>query len=109
MVLFERRGTVNASPVGAAEGVVLLAAAVETILLAGLAITVVGVGTGSAILAGFLRLHGIVFGPFALVPLPGGARFAAIGQQFGAALGYGLFFLLLIGGVSWLERRRSFP
>ncbi len=106
MVLLERRGTVNASPVGAAEGVILLAAAVETILLAGLALAITGVGVGSAALTGFLRLHNIVLGPFALLPLPGGARFVAIGQQSVAVLGYGLFFGLLIGGVSWFDRRR---
>lgn len=106
MVLLERRGTVNASPVGATEGVILLAAAVETILLAGLVLTITGVGVGSAALAGFLRLHDIVLGPFALLPLPGGARFVAIGQQCGAVLGYGLLFIVLIGGVSWVDRRR---
>ncbi len=106
MVLLERRGTVNASPFGATEGVIFLAAAVETILLAGLVLAITGVGVGSAALAGFLRLHGIILGPFALLPLPSGVRFVAIGQQFGAIMGYGLFFIVLIGGVSWFDRRR---
>jgi hypothetical protein len=106
VVLLERRGTVNASLVGATEGIVLLAAAVETILLVGLTLAITGVGTGSVILDPFLRLHDIVLGPFALVPLPGGARLVAIGQRIGAILGYGLFFVLLISGVSWFDRRR---
>ena len=106
MVLLERHGTGNASPGGATEGVVLLAAAIETVLLAGLALALANVGAGSAALAGFLRLHDIVLGPFALLPLPGEARFVAIGRQLGAVVGYGLFFVLLIGGVSWFNRRR---
>ena len=106
MVLAERHGTVNASPGGATEGVVLLAAAVETILIAGLALALTNAGVGSVALAGFLRLHDIVLGPFALLPSPGEARFAAIGQQLAAITGYGFFFMLLIGGVSWFDRRR---
>lgn len=106
MMRFEPHGTGNASPSGATEGVLLLAAAVETILVAGLAIMIAGIGAGSATLGGFLRLNGILLGPFALFPWPGGARAVAIGQQSGAVLGYGLFFLLLIGGVSWFDRRR---
>jgi len=106
MVLLERHGTGNASSSGATEGLVLLAAAVETILLAGLVLALARVGVGSAALAGFLRLHDIVLGPFALLPLSGGARFAALGRQCVAVLGYGLFFGLLIGGVSWFDGRR---
>jgi hypothetical protein len=53
-------------------------------------------------------LHDLVLGPFALLPLPGGGRFVAIGQQLGAFLGYGMFFIVLIGGASWFDRRRLF-
>lgn len=106
MAHFEPRGTVNASLFGATEGVLLLAAAVETSLLAGLALTISGVGVGSAIATFFLRLNDFLLGPFALIPSFGGGGLATVGRQTAAVLGYGLFFLLIIGGVSWLDRRR---
>ncbi len=106
MVLLERHGTVNATSVGATEGLVFLAAAVETILLSGLALALANVGVGSPTMANFMRLHDIVFGPFVLLLLPGEEHLVAIGQQFAAVLGYGLFFVVLIGGVSWFDRRR---
>ncbi len=109
MVLLERHGTVNASPMGATEGVILLAAAIEAFLLAGLALAITGVGVGSMVLVGFLRLHDIVLGPFALLSLPGGAHAVTIGQQCAAVVGYGLFFVILIGGMSWFDRRRIYP
>lgn len=109
MVLLERHGTVNASPIGATEGVLLLAAAVETLLLAGLVLVITGVGVGSAVLPAFLRLQDLVLGPFALLPLPGGVRSVAIGRQLGAILGYGIFFSVIIGAVSWFDRRRLLP
>ena len=108
MATFEHRGTVNASVFGATEGVLLLAAAVETSLIAGLALTVSRVGAGSAIGAFFLRLNEFLLGPFALIPSFGAEMVVAITRQTAAVLGYGLFFLLIIGGVSWLDRRRPF-
>lgn len=105
MPRFEPHGTGNASPLSATEGVLLLAAAVETILLAGLVLLIVRVGAGSATLDGFVWLNSILLGPFAALGGPGGTHAVAIGQQSGAVLGYGLFFLLLIGGVSWFDRR----
>lgn len=108
MAQFEPRGTVNASVFGATEGVLLLAAAVETSLLAGLALTISRVGTGSASGAFFLRLNALLLGPFALIPSVGAGAMAMVGRQAAAVLGYGLFFLLIIGGVSWLDRRRIF-
>jgi hypothetical protein len=96
----------NASPINATEGVLLLAAAVDTILVAGLAILASGVGTGSVTVALFLRLNDLLLGPFAAVPAPAGARAAIIVPQAAAIVGYGLLFLLLIAGVSWLDRRR---
>jgi hypothetical protein len=108
MAAFQPRGTVNASIFSATEGVLLLAAAVETSLLAGLALTVSRVGTGSATGAFFLRLNEFLLGPFALIPSFGAEMVVAITRHTAAVLGYGLFFLLIIGGVSWLERQRSY-
>jgi hypothetical protein len=103
---FEHRGTGNASPINATEGILLLAAAVEAILVAGLALGISGVGAGSATAATFLRVNDLLLGPFAVLGGSGGGRSALVMQQVGAALGYGLVFLLIIGGVSWLDRRR---
>jgi uncharacterized protein YggT (Ycf19 family) len=109
MAQFEPRGTVNASVFGATEGVLLLAAAVETSLIAGLALTISRVGVGSTIGTFFLRLNDFLLGPFALIPSFGTGAFATVGRQSAAVLGYGLFFLLLISGVSWFDRRRVSP
>ena len=105
---FEPRGTVNASLFGATEGVLLLAAAVETVLIAGLALLISRVGIGSVARALFLRLNDLLLGPFGLLLSSAGGVGADIGRQAVAVLGYGLFFLLIIGGVSWLDRRRAF-
>lgn len=109
MAYFEPRGTVNASVLGATEGVLLLAAAVETSLIAGLALTISRVGVGSTIGTFFLHLNDILLGPFALIPSFGAGALATVGRQTAAVLGYGLFFLMIISGVSWLDRRRVFP
>jgi len=103
---FEHRGTGNASPINATEGILLLAAAVEAILVAGLALGISGVGAGSATAATFLRVNDLLLGPFAVLAGGGSGRSALIMQQGGAALGYGLVFLFIIGVVSWLDRRR---
>jgi hypothetical protein len=103
---FEHRGTGNASPINATEGILLLAAAVEAILVAGLALGISGVGTGSVAAATFLRANDLLLGPFAALGGGGGGRSALVVQQIAAALGYGLIFVLIIGGVSWLDRRR---
>ncbi len=108
MEQFEPRGTGNASVFGATESVLLLAAAVESILVGGLALIASRVGNGSNAGAIFLRLNDFLLGPFALLPLPGDGLGATIGRQIAAIVGYGLFFLLIIGGVSWLDRRRVF-
>ena len=108
MQQFEPRGTVNASLFGATEGVLLLAAAFESVLIAGLALLVSRVGIGSVAGALFLRLNDLLLGPFALLFISVGGSGVAIGRQVAAVLGYGLFFLLIIGGVSWLDRRRVF-
>jgi hypothetical protein len=103
---FEHRGTGNASPINATEGVLLLAAAVETILVAGLALGISGVGAGSVTVTTFLRVNDLLLGPFAALGGTGGGRATLVVQQLAAVLGYGLVFLLIIGGVSWLDRRR---
>src|SRR5262249_20349137 len=99
-------GTGNASPINATEGVLLLGAAVETILVAGLALNISGVGVGSVTIGTFLRGNDLLLGPFAALPRADGGPAALIVQQIGAILGYGLFFLLIVGAVSWLDRRR---
>ena len=108
MQQFEPRGTVNASLFGATEGVLLLAAAVESVLIAGLVLLISRVGSGSVVAALFLRLNDLLLGPFGLLFSSAEGIGAAIGRQAAAVLGYGLFFLLIIGGVSWLDRRRVF-
>jgi hypothetical protein len=108
MQQFEPRGTVNASLFGATEGVLLLAAAVESILIAGLALLVSRVGIGSVAGALFLRLNDLLLGPFGLLFSSARGVGADIGRQAAVVLGYGLFFFLIIGGVSWLDRRRVF-
>lgn len=107
MAIFEHRGTVNASVFGATEGVLLLAAAVETSLIGGLALTLSRVGASSAIGAFFWRLNDLLLGPFALIPSFGTGPLATVARQTAAVLGYGLCFLLIIGGVSWFERQRD--
>ena len=108
MAAFQPRGTVNASLFGATEGVLLLAAAVETSLIASLALTLGRVGAGSAVGTFFLRLNEFLLGPFALIPSFGAEMMVLIARQTAAVVGYGLFFLVIIGGVSWLERHRPF-
>lgn len=106
MEQIEHRGTGNASPVNATEGVLLLGATIEAILVAGLALSLGGVGAGSATVATFLRLNDLLLGPFAILAGSDAGRTALIVQQIAAILGYGLIFLLIVGGVSWLDRRR---
>ncbi|HEY8597660.1 MAG TPA: hypothetical protein VIL85_04475 [Thermomicrobiales bacterium] len=108
MQQFEPRGTVHASLFGATEGVLLLAAAVESVLIAGLALLLSRVGIGSVVGALFLRLNDLLLGPFGLLYSSAGGAGATIGRQAVAVFGYGLFFLLIIGGVSWLDRRHVF-
>ena len=69
---FAPRGTGNASLFGATEGVLLLAAASEAILIAGLVLVASRVGAGSVVGQSFLRLNELLLGPFGRIPLPGG-------------------------------------
>lgn len=102
------RGTGNASLVGATEGLVLLAAAVEAILVTGLALRIGGVGTGSATVASFSRLNDLLLSPAVVLIGTAPGFGASLAQQCVAILGYGLFFLVCIGMISWLDRRRLF-
>ncbi len=105
MAQINLRGTRNASLFSAMEGILALAAVVETVLCAGLALIVSRVGSGSATVGFFFAINKVVLGPFALLSIFGGGMATAIFQQLAAMLVYGLFFLLIIGGVSWLERQ----
>jgi hypothetical protein len=103
----EHRGTGNASLATATEVVLILAAALAAIVIAGLALIVARVGAGSATATSFMRLNELLVGPFAV--LLGHVRQVAspLWQQLIALLGYGLIFTAAIGVVSWLDRRQA--
>ncbi len=97
------RGTGNASLAGVAEGILILAAAIETVLLAGLVLIAGRVGQGSGLVAAFMRLNTALLRPLDLIAFPSGA----VLQQIAAMLGYGVVCFALVGALSWLERRRT--
>lgn len=102
------RGTGHANLTGLTEGLLIAAAAVETLLLAGLALIASGVDRGSGVVEAFLRLNGLIIRPFALLPFfsassPGSVLF----QQVAAVLGYGAVFLIGSGIVAWFDRRQA--
>lgn len=103
----EHHGTGNASLAIATEVVLILAAALEAILIAGLALIAVRVGAGSATATAFMRLNELLVGPFAM--LLGQVRHVAspLWRQLVAMLGYGLIFTAVVGAVSWLDRRQA--
>jgi hypothetical protein len=103
----EHRGTGNASLAIATEVVLILAAALEAIVIAGLAVIVARVGTGSATATAFMRLNELLVGPFAL--LLGLVRqvTSPLWRQLVALFGYGLIFTAVVGVVSWLDRRQA--
>jgi hypothetical protein len=95
----------HASPPGAIQGLLVLAAAVETILLASLALTIGNVGRGSDVAGALARCNAALLRPLNLSPALALTAPAAV-QQVVATLGYAVAFLTLIGVVSWFERRR---
>ena len=92
MVLLERHGTVNASSGSATEGVILLAAAVETILLAGLALAITNAGSWKRDLIWPISCACTIScsAHSRSYPYPAGRAAAAVGQQLSAIVGYGL-------------------
>ena len=102
------RGTGSASWARVTEGILALAAAVETVLLAGLVLTIGRVGAGSGLTATFWHVHSVLLRPFGRLPF----AFPVLGVEAGgrlvvAAFGYGVAFLILAGAVSWFGRWRA--
>jgi len=90
------------------EGILALAAAVETVLLAALVLTIGRVGAGGGMTAAFWRVNAVLLRPFDRLPFAFpvfGAE--AGGRQVVAALSYGIVLLTLAGAVSWFGRRRA--
>ena len=105
---FGLRGTGSASWAVVTEGILALAAAVETVLLAALVLVIGRVGAGSGLTAVLWRVNGALLRPFDRLPFAFpvfGAE--AGGRQIVAALGYGIFLLTLAGAISWFGRRRA--
>ena len=96
------RGIERASLTSATEGCLLLAAAVETVLLASLALTISHAGRGSATIAAFLRLNELLVKPFGRLSL---SHLAV--RQFAAVIVYGALCAALTGTVAWLDRRQN--
>ena len=102
------RGTGNASLAGVREGLLIVAAAAETVLLAALVLIVAGTGQGSRVVARFLSLNAVLLRPFEPLPALSSSTPAAGGlRQIVAVVGYGAVLLVLVGVVAWLERRRD--
>ena len=104
---FQGHGTGNAAFLAAAEWVLYLAAAVETILFAGLVVLASRVEPGSALVPAYLRLNALVLGPFTHIPVPASAFLAGLVRQVLAILVYGGLFGGMLGGLSWLGRRQA--
>lgn len=96
------RGTERASLTSATEGCLLLTAAVETILVAGLALIGSRAGRGSLAVDAFLRLNALLVQPFSALPLA-----APAARQIAAILAYAALCAALTGAVAWLDQRRG--
>lgn len=81
----------------------LLAAALETILLAGFALLATQAGRGSVTIATFLRLNELLVRPLGVLP----ALTAPLSRQFVALLVYGALLAALTTAVAWLDRRQA--
>ncbi len=80
----------------------LLAASVETVLLAGLALTISHAGRGSVTIDAFLRLNALLVKPFALLSFS-----SLVVRQCAAVVVYGVLCAALTGAVAWLDRRQE--
>ncbi len=90
------------------EGLLLIAAAVETLLVAGLALIAGGVERGGGVVGEFLRVNDLLIRPFTLLPFfSPPSTTTALPPQIAASLAYGAGLLLCAGIVSWLDRRRA--
>jgi hypothetical protein len=97
------RGTERASLTSATEGCLLLTAALETMLLAGLILIASRVGQGSAATAIFLRLNDALVAPLAWLP----PLATPLVRQGVAIVGYGALLAALTGAVAWFDRRQA--
>ena len=97
------RGTERASLTSATEGCLLLTAALETILIAGLFLLATRAGQGSVPTAIFLRLNEALVAPLALLP----PLTAPLLRQILAILGYGALLAALTGTVAWFDQRQA--
>ena len=90
------------------EWVLTGAAAIETILVAALALLFVGAtagdGEGLSVAGTVERLNALLLVPLRTL-LPG---VSPVARQAGAVVVYGVLFLALAGATSWVERRRAF-
>jgi hypothetical protein len=98
-----RRGTERASLSNATEGCLLLTAALETILIAGLFLLATHAGQGSVPTAIFLRINEALVAPLALLPSLAGPLL----RQIVAIIGYGGMLAALTGAVAWFDRRQA--
>ena len=97
------RGTERASLTSATEGCLLLAAALETILITGLFLLATRAGQGSVPTAIFLRLNEALVAPLALLP----PLAAPLSRQVVAIVGFGTLLAVLTGAVAWFDRRHA--
>lgn len=97
------RGTERASLTSATEGCLLLTAALETMLLAGLILIASRVGQGSTATTIFLRLNEALVAPLALLP----PLAAPLTRQLVAIVGYGAILATITGMVAWFDRRQA--
>ena len=97
------RGTERASLSIATEGCLLFAAAVETILIAGLVLKIAHAGQGSVTIALFLRLNDLLVQPLGLLP----SLASQIGRQIAAVVIYGVIAAAITATTAWVDRRQA--
>lgn len=89
------------------EGLLIIAAAMETLLVAGLALIAGGVERGGGVVGEFLRVNDLLIRPFTLLPFFSPPSTTTALPQLAASLAYGAGLLLCAGIVSWLDRHRA--
>lgn len=100
---FSRRASPSTASFALTDAMLVVAAAIETVLVAALILSVSGVGPGSGIAAALLRVNDLPLAPLRLVLwwLP------FVPRQMLAVMLYFSFFALLTGACSWYERGKS--